>query len=119
MRDVVGEQGLAARWSGDEFVALVSDATVASASAGAALPNATTADAEPTGDALAADVIEQRLGGALVRNTPGGLPFAVTASVGARRLGPDASETLATALAAADAGLYRRRGRSRIESAGD
>ncbi|WP_158508846.1 GGDEF domain-containing protein [Gemmatirosa kalamazoonensis] len=102
LRDLVGEQGLAARWSGDEFVALVPDASVAAA------PNGAT---DASGDTLVAEAFEQRLAGAIVRHAPAAAPYPVSASVGARRLGPDAGETLAAALAAADAGLYRRRGR--------
>jgi hypothetical protein len=52
-----------------------------------------------------------RLAAALHRYVLPGAPFPISASVGARRLGPDAGETLHAALAAADAGLYRRRGR--------
>jgi len=113
LRDVVGEQGLAARWSGDEFVALVADAAVVAPNGpnGTQAPNAASEPAA-LGDALVADVIDQRLAAAVQRYAPAAA-FAVSASVGARRLGPDASETLAAALAAADAGLYRRRGRAR------
>jgi diguanylate cyclase (GGDEF)-like protein/PAS domain S-box-containing protein len=108
MREVVGAQGLTARWSGDEFAALIPDVG----------PPDTSAELGLVSDATAADNFDQRLAAALVRTVPQSTPFRVSASVGARRLGPDASETLVAALAAADAGLYRRRGRTRTNTRG-
>jgi diguanylate cyclase (GGDEF)-like protein len=106
MREVVGAQGLTARWSGDEFVALIPDVATPE------LP----AECDAAPDAAAAEAFDQRLVAALARHVPSQTPYRVSASVGARRLGPDASETLAAALAAADAGLYRRRERMRTPS---
>jgi diguanylate cyclase (GGDEF)-like protein len=106
LREVVGAQGLAARWSGDEFVALIPDVATSD------LPT----ESDGTPDAAAAEAFDQRLAASLARQVASQTPYTVSASVGARRLGPDASDTLAAALAAADAGLYRRRGRTRTST---
>ncbi len=99
LREVVGAQGLVARWSGDEFVALVHE------------PEG--ADAPGAPDAALAERFEQRLRDALARRRSPHEEWVASASVGARRLPPDGGETLAAALAAADAGLYRRRADAR------
>jgi GGDEF domain-containing protein len=90
-----------ARWGGDEFVALLADAGGAT-SGGAALEGADSPDA-----------FERRLADAIARQSPPGLPFQVQASVGLRRVDPDAGESLAELLAGADSGLYRRKARGR------
>ena len=98
LRETAGGEGLVARWGGDEFVALVAEG----GDRGGALSGA--AD-----DAEAADAFERRLSDAIARLAPPGLPFTIRASVGLRRLAPGAEESLAAALADADARLYRRK----------
>jgi diguanylate cyclase (GGDEF)-like protein/PAS domain S-box-containing protein len=98
LRETAGGEGLVARWGGDEFVALVAEG----GDRGGALAGA--AD-----DAEAADAFERRLSDAIARLATPGLPFTIRASVGLRRLAPGAEESLATALADADARLYRRK----------
>jgi diguanylate cyclase (GGDEF)-like protein/PAS domain S-box-containing protein len=96
LREVVGAQGLVARWSGDEFVALVPE------------PEGRSAD-----DAAVAEAYELRLRDALARRRSPHAPYVASATVGAHHLPADGGETLAAALAAADAGLYRRRASTR------
>jgi len=95
LREVVGAQGLVARWSGDEFAALVHEPGPAPGGAAA--------------DAGVAVAFERRLHEALARRRNPLEDWTPSATVGAHRLPPDGGETLAAALAAADAGLYRRR----------
>jgi diguanylate cyclase (GGDEF)-like protein/PAS domain S-box-containing protein len=96
LRDVVGAQGLVARWSGDEFVALVPE------------PEGRVVD-----DTAVAEAYELRLRDALLRRRSPHAPYVTSATVGAHHLPADGGETLAAALAAADAGLYRRRASAR------
>jgi diguanylate cyclase (GGDEF)-like protein len=103
LREVVGGQGLVARWSGDEFVALVHEPPGRPLEAADALVS----------DVAVAEAFELRLRAAIDRRRSPHAPYAVTASVGAHHLPADGGETLAAALAVADAGLYRRRAEAR------
>jgi diguanylate cyclase (GGDEF)-like protein/PAS domain S-box-containing protein len=103
LREVVGAQGLVARWSGDEFVALVHEMPDRPTAPDAALPS----------DVAVADAFELRLRASIDRRRSRLSPCVVSASVGAHHLPPDGGETLAAALAAADAGLYARRAAAR------
>ena len=103
LREVVGAQGLVARWSGDEFVALVHEPPGRPTLPGDAL----------LGDVAVAEAFELRLRAAIDRRRSALSPYAVSASVGAHHLPPDGGEALAAALAAADAGLYERRAAAR------
>ncbi len=100
LREVVGEQGLTARWSGDEFVALTSDPAATSGAD----------DASPSDDARAA-AFDERLAVALSRHSAPAAPFAVTVSIGACRVAADGHDAIADAVDVADSALYRRRGR--------
>jgi diguanylate cyclase (GGDEF)-like protein/PAS domain S-box-containing protein len=99
LREVVGAQGLVARWSGDEFAALVHEPPGRPTLAADALLS----------DVAVAEAFELRLRAAIERRRSPLSPYGVSASVGAHHLPPDGGETLAAALAAADAGLYERR----------
>ena len=103
LREVVGAQGLVARWSGDEFAALVPDPH------GRLVWGAADDAHHVRTDLAAADAFEQRLRACLARHDAPHTPYTVSATVGAHHLPADGGETLAAALAAADAGLYRRR----------
>lgn len=89
LRSIVRESDVVARWAGDEFVALLLEGS----------------------EAEGID-FHDRLTAALEALSPE-LPFAVRATVGTSRLGPDDSSTLNEALDRADAALYERKGRSR------
>jgi diguanylate cyclase (GGDEF)-like protein len=77
-----------ARWSGDEFVALLSD-----------------------GDLTAAQNVGQRLDAAIAALTPSDLPYTVSASVGTSTLDPLLA--LRDAMERADAELYTQKKRVR------
>ena len=103
LREVVGAQGLVARWSGDEFVALVHEP-----------PGRPTLQEDALlGDVAVAEAFELRLRTAIDRRRSAHSRYAVSATVGAHHLPPDGGEALAAALAAADAGLYERRAAAR------
>lgn len=89
LRSIVRESDVVARWAGDEFVALLLEGT----------------------DAEAID-FQERLSAALDAQA-GRLPFAVRATVGTSRLGPDDATSLSDALDRADAALYERKARAR------
>jgi diguanylate cyclase (GGDEF)-like protein/PAS domain S-box-containing protein len=108
LHDLVGAQGLAARWSGDEFAALYL------AEAPAAPTGADPADA----DAAATAAVQRRMAELVALHAPAA-PYTVGASVGVRRLGGRPGESLADALEAADAGLYRGRANRRDGEARD
>lgn len=108
LREVVGAQGLVARWSGDEFVALVHEQE------GQGAGDGDDVGAGPLrSDVALAEAYEQRLRDALARRRSPLSPWVASATVGAHHLPADGGETLAAALAAADAGLYRRRASAR------
>ncbi len=114
LREVVGAQGLVARWSGDEFVALVHEPEGRGAGDEGDVPRALgLLPGTPRADAAVAEAYEQRLRDALARRRSPLSPYVVSATVGAHHLPADGGETLAAALAAADAGLYRRRASTR------
>jgi diguanylate cyclase (GGDEF)-like protein/PAS domain S-box-containing protein len=83
-KSILREADIVARWSGDEFVALLSD-----------------------GDQAAARQIDVRLASAIVSQTPPGLPYSVSATVGTSTLDPMLA--LRDALERADAELYVRK----------
>jgi diguanylate cyclase (GGDEF)-like protein/PAS domain S-box-containing protein len=87
-KSILRESDIVARWSGDEFVALLSD-----------------------GDATAAEQIGDRLAAAIAMQVPGGLPYVVSATVGTSALDPMLS--LRDAIERADAELYTRKKRAR------
>ena len=89
LRSIVRESDVVARWAGDEFVALLLEGT----------------------DAEGID-FQERLNAALDAQASE-LPFAVRATVGASRLGPDDATKLSDALHRADAALYERKSRAR------
>jgi diguanylate cyclase (GGDEF)-like protein len=85
LREVVGAQGLVARWSGDEFVALVHEP-----------PGRPTAPADALlSDVAVAEAFELRLRASIDRRRSPLSPYGVSASVGAHHLPPDGGETLA------------------------
>jgi diguanylate cyclase (GGDEF)-like protein/PAS domain S-box-containing protein len=88
LRSIFRETDIVARWSGDEFVALMVD-----------------------GSEEATQLIAARLDAAVAGQTPPRLPFAVTASVGASRLDP--ALPLRDAMERADAELYAQKKRNR------
>jgi len=83
-KSILREADIVARWSGDEFVALLSD-----------------------GDQAAARQIDVRLASAIGSHTPPGLPYSVSATVGTSTLDPMLA--LRDALERADAELYVRK----------
>ena len=87
-KSILRETDIVARWSGDEFVALLSD-----------------------GDPSAAEQIGDRLAAAVASQPPAGLPFLVSATVGTSTLDPMLS--LRDAIERADAELYVRKRRAR------
>lgn len=86
MKAIVRESDVVARWSGDEFVALVLE-----------------------GNAEVAGTIAGRLDAALRAAAPEELPFRLSASVGTSVLDPTAVSTLAEALDRADVELYQQK----------
>ena len=83
-KSILRETDIVARWSGDEFVALLSD-----------------------GDPGAAEQIGDRLAAAIASQAPADLPYAVSATVGTSTLDPMLS--LRDAIERADAELYTRK----------
>jgi diguanylate cyclase (GGDEF)-like protein/PAS domain S-box-containing protein len=88
LRQIIRETDLVARWSGDEFVALMVD-----------------------GSDEAAQQISERLDAAIASLAPSDLPYVVTASVGASPLDP--ALPLRDAMERADAELYSQKKRGR------
>jgi diguanylate cyclase (GGDEF)-like protein/PAS domain S-box-containing protein len=84
LKSILRESDIVARWSGDEFVALLSD-----------------------GDPGAAEQIVERLSTAISSQVPDSLPYAVSATVGTSTLDPLLS--LRDAIERADAELYTRK----------
>jgi diguanylate cyclase (GGDEF)-like protein/PAS domain S-box-containing protein len=87
-KSILRETDIVARWSGDEFVALLSD-----------------------GDPSAAEQIGERLTIAVTNQTPAKLPYTVSATVGTSTLDPMLS--LRDAIERADAELYTRKKHAR------
>jgi diguanylate cyclase (GGDEF)-like protein/PAS domain S-box-containing protein len=83
-KSILRETDIVARWSGDEFVALLSD-----------------------GDPGAAEQIGERLSAAVASQAPTDLPYTVSATVGTSTLDP--MLTLRDAIERADAELYTRK----------
>ena len=111
LRELVGAQGLVARWSGDEFVALIPQLDdEVTTGGGPSILDLTPCEAR---DAAAAERMELRLAEALRRQLTPGYALSISASIGVRHLPSDGGETLASSLEAADAGLYRRRAQVR------
>ena len=88
LKSILRESDIVARWSGDEFVALLSD-----------------------GDPGAAEQISERLSNAIASHMPAGLRYAVSATVGTSTLDPMLS--LHDAIERADAELYTRKRHAR------
>lgn len=88
LRSIFRETDIVARWSGDEFVALMVD-----------------------GSEEASQLIASRLDAAITVQSPAGLPYVVTASVGASPLDP--ALPLRDAMERADAQLYTQKKRGR------
>ncbi len=88
LRSIFRETDIVARWSGDEFVALMVD-----------------------GSKEASQLIASRLDAAIATQSPTGLPYVVTASVGASPLDP--ALPLRDAMERADAELYAQKKRGR------
>ena len=88
LRSILRETDIVARWSGDEFVALMGE-----------------------GGEVAAESIGERLDAALAALAPAGQEFTVTASVGTSTLDPELP--LADAMERADAELYAQKKRER------
>ena len=84
LKSILREADIVARWSGDEFVALLSD-----------------------GDPSAAEQISERLSAAIASQMPADLPYTVSATVGTSSLDPMLS--LRDAIERADAELYTRK----------
>jgi diguanylate cyclase len=87
LKSILRETDIVARWSGDEFVALLSD-----------------------GDLAAAENIRERLDAAITAQAPANLPYRVTASVGKSTLDPMLA--LRDAIDRADAELYTQKKRA-------
>jgi diguanylate cyclase (GGDEF)-like protein/PAS domain S-box-containing protein len=83
-KSILRESDIVARWSGDEFVALLSD-----------------------GDPMAAELIGERLAEAIANHGAADLPYTVSATVGTSTLDPMLS--LRDAIERADAELYTRK----------
>ncbi|MDB4878960.1 MAG: diguanylate cyclase [Gemmatimonadetes bacterium] len=92
LRTVLRESDIVARWSGDEFVALMGE-----------------------GGETAAESIAQRLNAAIASLRPESQPFDVTASIGMSTLEPELP--LASAMERADAELYATKKRERRSGA--
>jgi diguanylate cyclase (GGDEF)-like protein len=88
LQNILRETDIVARWSGDEFVALLAE-----------------------GGESAASLIGERLDAALAALAPVGQPYAVTASVGTSALDP--TLPLTEAMDRADAELYAEKKRGR------
>jgi diguanylate cyclase (GGDEF)-like protein/PAS domain S-box-containing protein len=88
LKSILRESDIVARWSGDEFVALLSD-----------------------GDLEAARRIDERLAAAIVAQTPTDLPYRVSATVGTSTLDPLLA--LRDAMERADAELYNKKKHAR------
>ncbi len=88
LRSIFRETDLVARWSGDEFVAMLIE-----------------------GSEEAAQLIGSRLDAAIAAQSPQNLPYVVSASVGASPLDPELP--LRDAMERADAELYARKKRGR------
>jgi len=88
LKSILRESDIVARWSGDEFVALLSD-----------------------GDLEAASRIDERLAAAIAAHTPADLPYRVSATVGTSTLDPLLA--LRDAMERADAELYNKKKHSR------
>jgi diguanylate cyclase len=88
LKSILRESDIVARWSGDEFVALLSD-----------------------GDLEAARRIDERLAAAIVAQTPPDLPYRVSATVGTSTLDPLLA--LRDAMERADAELYNKKKHAR------
>ena len=88
LKSIVRETDIVARWSGDEFVALMVD-----------------------GSDEASQTIASRLDAAIAMQSPPGLPYVVTASVGATALDPELP--LRDAMERADVELYTQKKRGR------
>lgn len=87
-KSILRDSDIVARWSGDEFVALLSD-----------------------GDPGAAEQIGERLAAAVASQAPLDLPYVVSATVGTSPL--DSMLSLRDAIERADAELYARKKRAR------
>jgi diguanylate cyclase (GGDEF)-like protein/PAS domain S-box-containing protein len=87
LKSILRETDIVARWSGDEFVALLSD-----------------------GDLAAAQQIRERLDAAIAVQAPANLPYRVTASVGTSTIDPLLA--LRDAIDRADAELYTQKKRA-------
>jgi diguanylate cyclase (GGDEF)-like protein/PAS domain S-box-containing protein len=88
LKSILRESDIVARWSGDEFVALLSD-----------------------GDLEAAGRIDERLAAAIAAQTPEDLPYRVSATVGTSTLDPLLA--LRDAMERADAELYNKKKHAR------
>ena len=88
LKNILRESDIVARWSGDEFVALLSD-----------------------GDVEAAGHIDERLEAEIVAQTPTNLPYRVSATVGTSTLDPLLA--LRDAMERADAELYNKKKHAR------
>lgn len=88
LKSILRESDIVARWSGDEFVALLSD-----------------------GDLEAASRIDERLAAAIAAQTPPNLPYRVSATVGTSTLDPLLA--LRDAMERADAELYNKKKHAR------
>lgn len=88
LKSILREEDIVARWSGDEFVALMVE-----------------------GSEEASRLIESRLDAAIAVQSPPNLPYVVTASVGASPLDP--ALPLRDAMERADAELYAQKKRGR------
>jgi len=93
-KSILRESDIVARWSGDEFVALLSD-----------------------GDPDAAEQIGERLAAAVASQAPRDLPYVVSATVGTSAL--DSMLSLRDAIERADAELYARKKHARRDRHAD
>ena len=93
-KSILRESDIVARWSGDEFVALLSD-----------------------GDPGAAEQIGERLAAAVKNQAPLDLPYVVSATVGTSTL--DSMLSLRDAIERADAELYARKRHARRDRPSD
>lgn len=84
-KSILRESDIAARWGGDEFVALIGEG----------------------GEAVASQ-LSARMAGAISALRPVGLPYNIAASLGVSALNPELP--LAEAMEQADAALYRKKG---------